>query len=389
MNVRFTSCVRYANGDPISNVVVHIFDKDASGKGDDDLTITAGLSDENGRFSLSFEPLRYLDFHATHIPGVDAPAADSPTDSSGIRMPDLGDIYLPYLKFNFTINGNEQEHTVTMGIWQSEFYLPVNPAVEFLPSRDGFKFPNSFSGYFFPYSPPAFLSSRKVSSKYGLCGGMCAAVYDFRLAGRAIPQVVAVPRQGTRFQRYLFQRQMDSLGGLGKQAVRVAQWTSLPDGTQVGTMRRTADEFALLQQKLDQGNLVILALIYERATSLKELSRLVFNNHQVLAWAYQLDAEGGVTIQIYDPNLPGRDDVVIRSQAVPLSDLPPTIGSETGLGLRSTELVGGEFYKDSARLFRNAVHARQTAERVVAKSQLICNFLLVKGMISQFQLDGF
>ncbi len=351
MIIKFTGRVCYANGDPISNVFVHIYDKDASGKGDDDLTITEGLSDENGRFSLSYEPLRYLDFHTIHLPGVGNKAAEPNAENPGIRMPDLGDIYLPYLKFNFTINGLSQEHSATMGILQSEFYLPVNPAVEFLPSRDGFKFPNSFSGYFFPYSTPAFLSSRKVSAKYGLCGGMCAAVYDFRLAGKTIPQVVEVPRQGTRFQRYLFQRQMDSLGGLGKQAVRVAQWTSLPDDTLVGTMRRTADEFTSLHQKLDQGNLVILALIYERATSLKELSRLVFNNHQVLAWAYQQDAQGGVTIQIYDPNLPGRDDVVIYSEAVPLGDLAPTSGSETVLGLRSTELVGGEFYKDVRGFF--------------------------------------
>ena len=72
-------------------------------------------------------------------------------------MPDLGDMYLPYLKFNFTINGVGHEHSASLGVFKTEFHLPENPAVEFLPSRDGFKFPNSFSGYFLPFSTPAFL----------------------------------------------------------------------------------------------------------------------------------------------------------------------------------------------------------------------------------------
>jgi hypothetical protein len=349
--VKFSGSVHYANNEPISNVVVRIYDKDDSGKGDDDLTMTEGLSDDHGRFRLTYKPLRYLDFHTTQLPENDNQAADLQVDHHSIRMPDLGDMYLPYLKFNFTINGVNQEYVASLGVFQTKFHLPVNPAVEFLPSRDGFKFPNSFPGYFLPYSTPAFLSSRKISSNYGLCGGMCAAVYDFRLAGRAIPQDIDVPKQGTRLQRYLFRRQMDSLGGLGQQAVKVAQWTSLPDDTLVGTMRRTADEFRQVRQKLDQGNLVILALIYERATSLKELSRRIFNNHQVLALAYKEDASNIVTINVYDPNLPERDDVVIRSEPAVLGELPSPLGSESVLGLKSTQLVGGGFDKDVRGFF--------------------------------------
>jgi hypothetical protein len=180
---------------------------------------------------------------------------------------------------------------------------------------------------------------------------MCAAVYDFRLAGKSIPQIDNVPKQGTRLQRYLFRRQMDSLGGLGQQAVKVARWTSLPDNTLVGTMRRTADEFKQLRQKLDQGNLVILALIYEHASSVKELSRRIFNNHQVLAWAYREDASGIITIQIYDPNLPDRDDAVIHSEPVILGEEAPAPDSQLVLGLKSSELVGGEFYKDVRGFF--------------------------------------
>ncbi len=351
MRVSFSGSVHYANGDPISNVVVRIFDKDASGKEDDDLTVTEGLSDDQGQFNLSYEPLHYLDYHTVHLSGYSDQIADPQADKGGILMPDLGDIYLPYLKFNFTINGVGQECTASLGMLQTEFHLPVNPAVIFLPSRDGFKFPNHFSGYFLPYSTPAFMSSRKISPIYGLCGGMCAAVYDFRLAGKSIPQIDKVPKQGTRLQRYLFRRQMDSLGGLGQQAVKVARWTSLPDDTLVGTMRRTGDELNELRKKLDQGNLVILALIYEHASSLKELSRRIFNNHQVLAWAYDEDARGVTTIQIYDPNLPERDDVVIRCEQVVLGEEVSPNGLQSVIGFKSTELIAGEFYKDVRGFF--------------------------------------
>jgi hypothetical protein len=140
---------------------------------------------------------------------------------------------------------------------------------------------------------------------------------------------------------------MDSLGGLGEALIKVAQWTTLPDDTPVGTMRRTADEFSLIRQKLDEGNLVILALLYARATSLKELARQIFNNHQVLAYAYQQDASGVITIHIYDPNLPSQDDVDIRCEPKFLGDDQ----SASVAGLKSTQLVGGQFYRDVRGFF--------------------------------------
>lgn len=351
MKVKFSGSVHFANGDPVSNVVVRIFDKDASGKEDDDLTVTPGISDEHGRFSLNYEPLRYLDYHTIYLPGTPEQPGDTQSEDHGLRMPDLGDVYLPYLQFNYTFNGLICEHTASLGIFKTKFHLPENPPVEFQPSMNGFKFLNSFSGYFLPFTTPAFMNSSKVSSKYGLCGGMCAAVYDFALAGRPIPQSVDVPKKGIRLQRYLFRRQIDSLGGLGQEIVKVAQWTSLPDDTLVGTLRRTADEFNQFSHKLDVKNLVILAIIYERATSLGELSRLIFNNHQVLAYGYQQDPAGRINIHIYDPNLPGRDDVVIQSELVLLGEETSPSGPQTVMGLKSTQLVGGTHYRDIRGFF--------------------------------------
>jgi hypothetical protein len=350
MQITLSGSVYYANGYPMTGVTVRIFDRDAAGKEDDDLTVNQGTSDHQGRFTITYEPQRYLDYYTYHLSGSSGePDASDGTQHDAV-LPDLGDIYLPYLRFNYTYNLVEREHTASLGLFQTRFYLPVNPPVTFLPSLNGFKFPNSFSGYFLPYSTPAFLN-RKVPSTYGLCGGMCAAAYDFLLAGRTIPQMTNVPSQGSRLQRYLFKRQMDSLGGLGQAALKVAQWTSLPDDTLVGTFRRTADEFIELRQKLDEGNLVVLALIYERATSLKELRKVIFSNHQVLAYGCQMSDEGTVTIDAYDPNLPGQDEVDIHSVQVELGVEDSPDGPVPVMGLSSTQLIGGTHYRQVRGFF--------------------------------------
>jgi hypothetical protein len=342
MKLNFSGSVHYANGDPISNVVVRIFDKDASGKLDDELTITPALSDENGHFSLVYEPMRYLDYLTINAHDTPSQPFDSP--GSELHVPDLGDVYLPYLKFDYTFNGLPRHHNAPMGIFKTKFHLPQNPPLQFIPSMHGFKFINRFPGYFLPFSMPDFLTPRKVASKYGLCGGMCAAAYDFALAGRVIPQMIDPPHQGTRFHRYLFRRQIDSLGGTGQEMVKVAQWTAMPDDTLLGTQVRTAYELASIRQKLEDRNPAVLALIYERASSLKELSRLVFNNHQVLAYACQENAAGEITLQVYDPNLPGRDDVVIQSRPLVVGEVITPSGPQAVMGLKSDQLVGDEFF---------------------------------------------
>lgn len=351
MKLTFSGSVHFANGDPVPDVQVRIFDKDAAGREDDDLTVDAGYSDENGEFSLSYEPLRYLDYYTLYNHGLQAQPGSAQGDETGMRVPDLGDIYLPYLKFYYTFNGLNYESTASMGVFQTKFFLPENPAVDFLPSTHGFRFSNSFSGYFLPFSTPAFMTSRKVTSTYGLCGGMCAAAYDFILSGKPMPETSEVPRQGTRLQSFLFHRQMDSLGGMGQEIVKVAQWTSLPDDTTVGTWRRTGDEVGEVLEKLDQKNLVVLALIYVHANSLRELAKVIFNNHQVLAYAYQKAASGILTIRVYDPNLPGRDDVSIRMEPMDLGEEPTDSGLKKVYGYQSTQQVARTQYRVVRGLF--------------------------------------
>jgi hypothetical protein len=340
MKLKFSGSVFYANGDPISGVRVRIFDKDSAGKQDDDLTITPGISDGLGKFELTYEPLRFVDYHTSDVTGT--PEEPFNTSAPGNQLPDLLDIYQPYLQFYYTVNSIQRQHSTPFGIFQKKFHLPENPPVDFLPSACGFKFTNSFSGYFLPFSTPAFLGAGKVTSKYGLCGGMCAGAYDYSLAGRPIPPNNSVPHQGTRLQRYLFQRQMDSLGGMGQQVIKVAQWTSLPTDTPLGTQARTANEFASARQRLDDKNLVVFALIYEHASAISELARVIFNNHQVLAYACLEDSPGDITVRVYDPNLPERDDVTINLTMVQLGEVT---------GLKSTQLVAGEFYREVRGFF--------------------------------------
>ncbi len=364
MKLTFSGSVHFANGDPAPNVTIRIFDKDAPGKEDDDLTVTPGVSGDDGTFSLTYEPLRYLDFHANNNPGTSPHPGDAQSESAGVNITDLADIYLPYLKFNYTFKGLTFTHIASMGIFKSRFYLPENPPVEFLPSIHGFRFANNFRGYFLPFSTPAFMGSPKVTPSYGLCGGMCAAAYDFALLRRPVPTTSDPPRQGSRFHRYLFQRQMDSLGGLGQQAVKVAQWTSLPDDTLVGTLRRTADELVGIRLKLDQENLVVLALIYVHAASMRELSKVIFNNHQVLAYSYLQEDSGALTINVYDPNLPIRDDVSIHIVPVPLGEEQTAAGPQVIMGGKAVQLVGGSPYRDVRGIFAMPFNAVQPPQGI-------------------------
>jgi hypothetical protein len=52
-------------------------------------------------------------------------------------------------------------------------------------------------------------------------------------------------------------------------------------------------------------------------------------SHQVLAFAYEV-ANDAVTLRIYDPNWPSRDDVTITLE---LGDASPTIHQSTGESL--------------------------------------------------------
>src|SRR5919202_329256 len=287
MAENFTGKVLFANGFPAQNVLVRVFDKDEPGKGDDDLTINPGRSDSEGKFTVRFEPSRYLDYNTipTKEP-VNLPW-DLTLTTHTRRIPDLTDIYLPYLS--------------------------------------------------------------SVGKAYGLCGGMSSAAYDFLLAGRSIPSDISTPTQGSPLHKYLYRRQVDTFGALGDYITKFAQWMVLPDDTILGIQKRTYDEFEAIHAKLDDGNAVVLGLIYVSGRDSWE----IWNNHQALAYSYSEISATTIDINIYDPNYPQRDDVAIRLERVPVGTtlipgVPPR--KRTVLGFKCSQKIG-EFDKNIRGFF--------------------------------------
>lgn len=349
MAENFTGKVLFANGFPAQNVLVRVFDKDEPGKGDDDLTINPGRSDSEGKFTVRFEPSRYLDYNTipTKEP-VNLPW-DLTLTTHTRRIPDLTDIYLPYLEFRYTFNGRRCIHTAFIVPFQTEFRLPEIPPFDFKPSVHGFKFINNFSGYPLPFSIPNLPDLSSVGKAYGLCGGMSSAAYDFLLAGRSIPSDISTPTQGSPLHKYLYRRQVDTFGALGDYITKFAQWMVLPDDTILGIQKRTYDEFEAIHAKLDDRNAVVLGLIYVSGRDSWE----IWNNHQALAYSYSEISATTIDINIYDPNYPQRDDVAIRLERVPVGTtlipgVPPR--KRTVLGFKCSQKIG-EFDKNIRGFF--------------------------------------
>jgi hypothetical protein len=66
------------------------------------------------------------------------------------------------------------------------------------------------------------------------------------------------------------------------------------------------DEWPAIRAEIDSGHPCPLGLVRVISTDPLDLKE----NHQVLAYGYELDADR-ITLLLYDPNRPGRDDVTI------------------------------------------------------------------------------
>ncbi|MCD6345673.1 MAG: hypothetical protein J7M17_08765, partial [Anaerolineae bacterium] len=139
MATEFSGKVHFANGAPAPGVEVRVWDKDAPGKEDDDLTLIPGLSDARGNFTVRFKLSRYLDFHTIEpaMPGLLS------------WVPALRRRRTPYLQFRYRFRGQSRIHTIPLSSSVREIRLPELPipAQPFKPSLHGFKFANSFPGY--------------------------------------------------------------------------------------------------------------------------------------------------------------------------------------------------------------------------------------------------
>lgn len=314
MTTELQGRVLFANNKPAANVEVRVFDEDTPGRHDDDLTVTPGLSDRDGRFTVVYDPGRFLD---------DPELAPSWGNTFLTRLrrlfsrPSESDevgLYLPYLEFRYTYLDKSYRHTTPLLPLVTEYRLPAlfSPLTQFRPSEHGLHFINSFPGYPLPFKLPLV---NDVSAYYGLCGGMSSAACDYYYAEKSVPELSQAPERGTPFYKYLYNRQLDTFGAMGRYILRFAEWMALPAEGPQGIRARTLKEFGVARRRLDAHVPVILGLIY---VGFKDTARL-WENHQVLAYACTETAPEVYEIALYDPNYPNRDDVILRAEKTPVS----------------------------------------------------------------------
>jgi hypothetical protein len=185
----------------------------------------------------------------------------------------------------------------------------------FLPSTSAFRFPNSF-----PHVPlrrigvPGLVSVPIGDAANGLCGGMAFAARDLFEARRPPPPDTDPPAEGSPLFGYLVDRLFASFD-LPFGPVRYLELMNpaVPDGETFwsriglaphGRAWRNAGEWPKVRADIDAGHPSPMGLVRTISTDPFDLKE----NHQVLAYAYWA-SPGTVTLRIYDPNLPGRDDV--------------------------------------------------------------------------------
>lgn len=297
MITEFSGKITFENDLAAPGVEVRIFDEDAPGKGDDELTIEPAVTDACGRFTVRYDPGRYLDFATLPL--------------FGLRVPDPLDILAPYLHLRYPLDGQERVFHAHLSPFKSHYRLPETGPVRFLPSLHGFAFPNNFPPITLPITLAGMSHLTRITGGYGLCGGMSAAASDYYLSGRQRPTRTDVPRVREKLHRYLFRRALDSFQ-MGESVLRFAQWMALDDDGSNSVAKLTLTEVEKLRAALDQQRLVPIGLVISSGRGLKQLSNDVWKNHQVLAYGYVENPDGSLDVRVYDPNAPGRDDVFLR-----------------------------------------------------------------------------
>jgi hypothetical protein len=206
--------------------------------------------------------------------------------------------------------------------------LPANAVPGFLPSVHGLRFANRF-----PPGPTLTLGGfdpRRVGfgdAAAGLCGGMVLTTRDLFEARVPVPQAVEPPANGSPRFRALVRRQVESLDWFrvplryfDLQALRPDPPTGIAarlgrEPPRVGSLLR---EWPRIRTEVDAGRLPVVGLVRASGLSPWMLTR----NHQVLAFGYEAH-EGSISIRVYDPNHPGRDDVRLEV-AIATVDGPDT-----------------------------------------------------------------
>jgi hypothetical protein len=193
----------------------------------------------------------------------------------------------------------------------------------FLPSTNGLHFTN-----YFPHEPeiqiqlPLGGTLGLGDAANGLCGGMVYTVCDYFEAGTPIPPDTDPPPGGSVLYRYIVQRLLQSFHlpfGLNRYLELMTPW--LPDGARTTAVRE--QEWPAARARIDAGHPVPFGLIKIKSARPRDLCQ----QHQVLAYGYDLaDDSSSVSLLLYDPNFPNRDDLRL---SLGLTG-PPTLSYSTG-----------------------------------------------------------
>lgn len=200
---------------------------------------------------------------------------------------------------------------------------------DFLPSTSGLRFPNAFPMSSFP-GIPILNKILPVPDGYGLCGGMAFTVRDYFEAALAVPPETAPPTAGPLFD-YLWLRLLGSFNlPFGPKRYLALMNPALPDHETWASNQGLAprgrawvminEEWPKIRAEINSGHPSPLGLVTVKSINPGQ----IFDNHQVLAYGYNLDG-ANLKIYVYDPNYPGNDNITIAlSIADPQHTTPVT-----------------------------------------------------------------
>src|SRR5215470_1712313 len=193
----------------------------------------------------------------------------------------------------------------------------------FLPSQSGFHFANSYpSGTNYPIvSLPVVGNIVAGDAGNGLCGGFVLAALDlFCHSPRLLPPPdTTLPPAGSPIFNYIVARLMDSFGSPSRNfnAARVIEWIHTP-GHEVqipivtGLAKRVVlQEWPRIKADIDGGVPSPLNLVGGPERSAVDIAGHIdtlHHCHQVLAYAYEVDAAQKLTLLVYDCNDPSNND---------------------------------------------------------------------------------
>lgn len=214
---------------------------------------------------------------------------------------------------------------------------PMRQLTSFVPMRHGFHFANAFPAVPDITIPIPFGRVELGDASRGLCGGMVFCALDYFLAKRPIPGAATPPTSGVLFDT-MVGRLLNSFNlPLGIMNYIILMQPEYPDDETRSTGASFAPhgrawqtirvEWPIIKQMLDSGTPCPLGLIRVKT---KDLSQLGLN-HQVLATGYEVK-DDLLTLFIYDPNYPDRDDLMLfLSLATPDQATPITYSTPDNL----------------------------------------------------------